>query len=153
MLSKCWNVAVGLVVVLALLSGAIAQDEEQAPVELGLKIRNAKIVDSSKMGSPSAEMTAEVTVKNKGSEIIGVSAGEFKFFLFDSKDEAVFMLSWDEPLGPDAAPLQPGKLKTIPIKCYVTYVTPSNDKPYRLVTIGYGKAALTAFSFQPKSKK
>ena len=153
MLRSCSNVAVGLVMALALLNAAVAQEEKQPAVELGLKVKDAKLVDSQKPGAPSAEMTAEVTVKNKGAETIGVSASQFTFFLFDSKDKPVFMLSWDKPPGPDASPLQPGKSKRIPVKCRVTYVTPTTEKPYRLATVGYGKAALATFKFLPKEGK
>ena len=153
MLSKFWNVAVGLVVALALVEAAVAQEDKQPAVELSMKVKDAKLADAQKPGAPSAEMTAEVTVKNKGSEIVGVSAFEFKFFVFDSKDKPVFMLSWDKPPGPDASPLQPGKSKTIPVKCHVTYVALTAEKPYRLVAIGYGKAALATFKFQPKDGK
>ena len=56
------------------------------------------------LGHLFGNMTAEVTVKNNGSEIVGVSAFEFKFFLFDAKNASVYLLTWDEPPGPDASP-------------------------------------------------
>lgn len=153
MLNKCLSMAIGLVMTLPLLGVATAQDEKQPNVELGLKVKNARLVDADKPGAPFGNMTAEVTVKNNGSEIVGVSAFEFKFFLFDAKDASVYLMTWDEPPGPDASPLQPGESKTFRIKCHVTYENPSTEKPYRLVTVGYGTAALSTFKFRPKDEE